>query len=114
MAGSLIVVHPKHVHFYERSLGFVRIAEEKLYPTVENRPGVPLILDIARIDREHAEDYDRLFGKQIPQNELLPQPIPPDDREYFSRMVVTSDHPPVRQTELAGVPGTQSRGERRP
>jgi len=53
----LIEVNPRHVRFYERMLGFTRIAEERLDPQV-NAPAVLL-----RLDLEHcAGEIARLGG----------------------------------------------------
>lgn len=55
----LIEVNPRHVRFYERMLGFERMAEERLDPQV-NAPAVLL-----RLDLEHcAGEIARLGGRR--------------------------------------------------
>ena len=49
----LIEVNPRHVRFYERMLGFQRVAEERLDPAV-NAPAVLLRLDLAHCAAEIA------------------------------------------------------------
>ena len=44
----LAAVHPRHVRFYERCLGFQRLGPGKAYPAVRYRPSVPLVLDLPR------------------------------------------------------------------
>jgi len=55
----LIEVNPRHVRFYERMLGFQRVAEERLDPVV-NAPAVLLRLDLAHCAAEIA----RLGGQR--------------------------------------------------
>jgi hypothetical protein len=49
----LVEVNPRHVRFYERMLGFQRVAEERLDPAV-NAPAVLLRLDLAHCAAEIA------------------------------------------------------------
>jgi hypothetical protein len=49
----LIEVNPRHVRFYERMLGFERVAEERLDPSV-NAPAVLMRLDLAHCAAEIA------------------------------------------------------------
>jgi len=53
----LIEVNPRHVRFYERMLGFQRVAEERLDPAV-NAPAVLMRLDLAHC----AAEIERLGG----------------------------------------------------
>jgi hypothetical protein len=55
----LIEVNPRHVRFYERMLGFERVAEERLDPAV-NAPAVLLKLDLQHCAAEIA----RLGGRR--------------------------------------------------
>ena len=49
----LIEVNPRHVRFYERMLGFQRVGEERLDPSV-NAPAVLMRLDLAHCAAEIA------------------------------------------------------------
>ena len=55
----LIEVNPRHVRFYERMLGFRRVAEERLDPVV-NAPAVLMRLDLAHC----ASEIARLGGQR--------------------------------------------------
>jgi len=55
----LIEVNPRHVRFYERMLGFSRVAEERLDPVV-NAPAVLMRLDLAHC----ASEIARLGGQR--------------------------------------------------
>jgi len=57
----LIEVNPRHVRFYERMLGFERVADERLDPAV-NAPAVLLKLDL----RHCAAEIARLGGRRRP------------------------------------------------
>ncbi|NML24235.1 N-acyl amino acid synthase FeeM domain-containing protein [Zoogloea dura] len=50
----VIEVHPRHVGFYRRMLGFVQLGEEKPCPRVGNAPAVLLHLDLSHVDRQIA------------------------------------------------------------
>ena len=58
----LIEVNPRHVRFYERMLGFSRVAEERLDPVV-NAPAVLMRLDLAHSASEIARLGGRRGGK---------------------------------------------------
>ncbi|KAB2970155.1 long-chain N-acyl amino acid synthase [Zoogloea sp.] len=51
----VIEVHPRHVGFYQRMLGFVQLGEEKPCPRVDNAPAVLLHLDLRHVDRQIAQ-----------------------------------------------------------
>ncbi len=50
----VIEVHPRHVGFYRRMLGFVQLGEEKPCPRVDNAPAVLLHLDLRHVDKQIA------------------------------------------------------------
>lgn len=50
----VIEVHPRHVGFYRRMLGFVQLGKEKPCPRVNNAPAVLLHLDLRHVDRQIA------------------------------------------------------------
>ena len=80
-------VHPRHAAFYRRYMDFRVFGSEKTYPTVRNHPAVALWLEFARLDREPPTSYNFFFGQKIPGDDLQPQPITKDDREYFEPLV---------------------------
>lgn len=71
----LIAVHPKHSRFYKRFMAFELIGDEKAYPTVLNRPAVPLGLDFERVDRLRPPNYVKFFGDAISPDHLERHPI---------------------------------------
>jgi hypothetical protein len=83
----IAAVHPRHARFYHRFMDFQFFGLKKTYPTVRNHPAVALWLEFARIDREIPAQYKFFFGEKIPFNELRPQPIDEEDREYFRPMI---------------------------
>jgi hypothetical protein len=87
----LAAVHPKHARFYHRFMDFQFFGMKKTYPTVRNHPAVALWLEFARMERDGSgrDDgrYDLFFGEKIPLDDLQPQPISWDEREYFRPMI---------------------------
>jgi hypothetical protein len=79
----LIVVHPRHAHFYERFIGFKVLGEERPYPAVENHPAILLCLDLIGMPFDAPEAYERFFGTPIPEHELRSGPMSMADRKYF-------------------------------
>lgn len=88
----LVAVHPRHARFYRRYMGFRLIGEEKAYPSVHNKPAVPLCLNFAQVDRHRPRSYDTFFGAPIPPARLEPRPMSPADHEYFGKMVDPGFH----------------------
>jgi N-acyl-L-homoserine lactone synthetase len=66
----LIAVHPHHVGFYERFIGFEVIGHEKRYAAVQDNPAVALALDLNRLSVNHPRAYQRFFGKPFADGEL--------------------------------------------
>jgi hypothetical protein len=79
----LIVVHPRHAHFYEKFIGFKVVGDVRPYPAVENHPAVLLCLDLIGMPFDSPEAYERFFGTPIPEEELEPDPMPVQDQRYF-------------------------------
>jgi hypothetical protein len=96
----IIEINPRHVSFYERTLGFVTIGEERPCPRVRGAPAVLMRLDLAHQVRltESMEDpqvraHTRLLyacflplADEPPVAELLArqhQPMSPEDARYF-------------------------------
>lgn len=81
----VIAVHPKHVRFYERFVGFRPLAGERLYGSVLNKPAVAASSEPAWLTPDRYEQY---LGTPIPAADLEPQPWPEEDFEYFRPAVV--------------------------
>ena len=83
----LVAVHPRHARFYRRFMAFEPFGGLRAYPTVRNRPALALALNFDRVDRQRPKSFDTFFGQWIPEEKLQPQPILPEDAEYFRPMV---------------------------
>lgn len=66
----LIAVHPHHVGFYQRFIGFDVIGEERSYSSVCDNPAVAMALDLVRMPTNHPRAYERFFGTPLPDLEL--------------------------------------------
>ena len=80
----LVAVHPRHARFYQRFLSFRPLAEERSYPLVCNHPAVALYLDFAEIHRDRPPNYELFFGDRLPDEQVLPRPMPASDIEFFA------------------------------
>lgn len=83
----LVAVHPRHARFYRRFMAFEPFGGLKAYPAVRNRPALALALNFDRVDHERPKSFDTFFGQWIAEERLQPQPITPEDAEYFRPMV---------------------------
>jgi len=97
----LVATHPRHARLYRRMLCFESFGEQRDYPLVRNSPAVPLVLDFDVAERAQPENYDTFFGEPVSSHLLRPQPITPEQRDYFSRFVDTS-HECGLEVEAAG------------
>ena len=101
----LIAVHPKHARFYRRFMGFEVIGGERSYPAVRNRPAIALCMNFASLAQRRPDCYEMLCGEQIPDERLVPHPIPVWQREHFGAMVdpaFTAAPVGDRESEAAG------------
>jgi hypothetical protein len=80
----LAAVHPRHVRFYQRSLGFQPLGKVKPHPAVRHRPSVALLLDLRRLEQERHPSYVSYFRESIPDEQLRYCPMSGADRRYFS------------------------------
>ncbi len=87
LSGLAAAVHPRHARFYRRYMHFEPLGGWRSYPSVRNRPAVALLLDFDRVDRERPKSFDTFFGEWLPDEMVVPQPIPPEQCEYFRPMV---------------------------
>lgn len=76
----VIAVHPKHGRFYERFFGFRRIAGERPYSCVQNRPAVAYALDSSWLLKER---HDQYFGTTFPADELRPRAMTDEERRQL-------------------------------
>lgn len=83
----LITVHPRHAPFYQRLLGFEVIGEERSYPTVRNRPAVPLSLNFETLESAYPKGFKTLFGQRVADEELRPHPMLAEDTAYLASLV---------------------------
>lgn len=58
----LIAVHPRHVRFYQRLMGFVQIGDTKQYGAVLDRPAIAMAIDLANLAEQNPKVYARFFG----------------------------------------------------
>lgn len=84
----LVAVHPRHARFYQRFLSFKSLAEERAYPLVCNHPAVALYLDFAEIHRERPPNFELFFGDRLPDEQVLPRPMPASDAEHFAEAAI--------------------------
>lgn len=85
----LVAVHPRHARFYSRNMGFELIGELAEYPSVCNRPAVPLCFDFARNDENRASlpYYSHFFDDPIAPSELQPTSMSAEELALFSSMI---------------------------
>ena len=67
----LIAVHPHHVGFYERFIGFEVIGGQKTYSAVCDKPAIALALDLNAMPVRHPRAYQRFFGQPFAEEELV-------------------------------------------
>ena len=106
----LVAVHPRHARFYRRFMHFEPIGPQRAYPTVRNHPAIAMCLNFARVDRERPASFETFFGQWLPEWQLQPQPITPEQAEFFRPMVDPSFRlAPVGDTyDLLGERGEES------
>ncbi len=83
----MVAVHPRHARFYTRNMGFEVIGDLAEYPSVCNRPAVPLCFDFVKNDTHQLPYYHRFFDDPIPPGELQPVPLSALDLAYFGKLV---------------------------
>jgi hypothetical protein len=99
----LITVHPHHVKFYERFIGFEQIGESRSYGSVLGMPAVPLTLDLAHLHINHPRAYERFFGQAFPAEALCDQPIARSVKAELRRILAACSPPATPEEELAKV-----------
>jgi len=51
---------------------------------VRNNPAVALLLDFAKLDREHPVNYNTFFGTPLPNEQLVRRPLSDEERWFFA------------------------------
>jgi hypothetical protein len=100
----LITVHPHHVKFYQRFIGFELLGEERPYESVLDKPAVALVLDLNLLHVNHPRAYERFFGKPFSAAELSDQPIQSSVRAKLRRVVALCNaamHQPAALEKVA-------------
>jgi hypothetical protein len=87
----VIAAHPRHVAFYQRSMGYRRFGRETSYPSVGGAPAVAAYFDFAEADRKRPRLYDECFGKPIHKEALTPRAMPEETVEYFRPLTAELD-----------------------
>jgi len=95
----LITVHPHHVKFYERLMGFERIGKERAYDCVLGLPAVPLALNLVEARVKHPRAWERFFGHAFPADALCDQPITESVKAEFHQILAACS-PPVDPENL--------------
>jgi hypothetical protein len=72
----LIAVHPRHVSFYERAVGFRVFGSERRYPSVGGRPAVALQLNLRTLHVDRPDVFSRYFGMQFSPSALSSESVP--------------------------------------
>lgn len=93
----LMVVHPKHVWFYERFLGCQIIGPPRTYPEVRDHPALPLSLDVSTVSNR--SDLKQFIGDLDNPTELQPQYMTAAEQEYFGAV---AGQEPIGASLLAG------------
>jgi hypothetical protein len=83
----VVAVHPKHARFYSRYMCFQPMGGLRKYPTVRDRPAVAMCLDLAQVDRERPNNYEKFFGQAIGTDHLQASVMSEDQRAYFVPML---------------------------
>jgi hypothetical protein len=99
----LITVHPHHVSFYQRFIGFEQIGEARPYGSVLNNLAVPLALDLIRLSVNHPRAYQRFFGQPFPTNLLAHHPWSEHVTAELSQVVASCELTLQHQEHLSRV-----------
>jgi hypothetical protein len=99
----LITVHPHHVQFYKRFIGFEQIGDTRPYGSVLDNPAVPLLLDLTALSVNHPRAYQRFFGEPFPAELLVDHPLPVLLRAELARLVTACERLKPRSEALVKV-----------
>ncbi len=84
----LIAVHPHHVKFYERFLGFEVINDsERSYDAVCGNPAIAMSLDIPRLQMSATPAHRRVFSHPFELHQFWHQPKPASLLAKLTRIV---------------------------
>jgi len=82
-----LAVHPRHVPFYQRVLGFEAVGDIRHYPGMTHLPMVLLVLDMTVLKTKHPRAHELLFGNRFPPEQLWPTRLPLDQRRLLEPFV---------------------------
>lgn len=99
----LITVHPHHMKFYQRFIGFELLGEERPYGSVLDKPAVALSLDLNLLHVNHPRAYDRFFGKPFSATALSDQSLQCGVRAKMRRIVAACNATYLQPLALAEV-----------
>lgn len=85
--GLAIAIHPRHVSFYERKLGFRQIGPQRAYSLVDGKPAVMCYHDFAELDVVQYPLYDRIYSQRLTAEELAPAVMPAREREFLEPVI---------------------------
>jgi len=81
----LIAVHPRHVGFYTRYLGFEVFAGLRSYRSVCCNPAIGLCLDLNCLETRFPAAHRRLFGRSHPREQLAYRPLSIEAKRFVKR-----------------------------
>ena len=79
----VIVIHPRHRNFYLKVLGFVPLAPEGNYPSVQGHPAEALLLDVPLMKANSPKMHETIFGELLPESILCPPTWSPESIRHF-------------------------------
>lgn len=87
----LIAVHPRHVRFYEKLMGFEQVGDQREYATVLGRPAVALSIDLRRPAPHNGDAFRQFFGRRYARHRLFrPAPRGPEFYRRFQPLATGS------------------------
>jgi hypothetical protein len=87
----LIAVHPRHVKFYVRLLGFNVFAGLRNYAAVCDNPAIGLSLDLRPVDVWDQATRNRVLGRKTWSRELIDRPISYQAKKYIETVLQSTD-----------------------
>jgi hypothetical protein len=94
-------VHPRHLPFYCRRLGFEQVGPLRPCPEVCGNPGIPVAVDIHRALGRVPHAYHKLFGMEFSPEQVRRRPIQIDAANYFHGLLGEAEcFPPATQPAI--------------
>ena len=85
--GLVIAIHPRHVKFYERELGFRQVGPERTYSMVDDKPAVMCYHDFSALDTAKYPLYERIYAARFTPDQLAPATMPDRERELLAPII---------------------------